>query len=156
MDFLKLHSQMNPQSDVVPPAKYPPQNKQHGTMGGVWTGIYKKESIAFTVKTACTVFIVVGVRPWEGGGGGVIVRCSLADVNSMWRPGSAADWQTVPLQSAANQPVSNSRCYRGHNVQPAAPPVTPLRLFLPSFAASPEPDAVFSQHAKAKRAGLPV
>lgn len=34
-----------------------------------WTGIYKKESIAFAVKTACTVFIGVGVlrgRPWGG------------------------------------------------------------------------------------------
>lgn len=30
-----------------------------------------------------------------------------------------------PLQSAANQPVSNTRCYRGHNVQSAVPPVTP-------------------------------
>ena len=27
------------------------------------------------------------------------------------RPGSAADWQTVPLQPAANQPVSNTCCY---------------------------------------------
>lgn len=84
----------------------------------------KKESIAFSVKTACTLFIVVGVLRgprW----GAVTVRRSLADVNSTWRPGSAADWQTVPLQSAANQPVSSARCYRGHNVQPAAPPVTP-------------------------------
>lgn len=27
------------------------------------------------------------------------------------RSGSAADWQTVPLQPAANQPVSNTCCY---------------------------------------------
>lgn len=98
-------------------------------MGNKWTGINKKESVAFAVKTACTVFIVVGVLRGR--------RCCpsfLADVNSMWRPGSAADWQTVPLQSAANQPVSITRCYRGRNVLPAcgAP-----RLFLPSFRSIP-------------------
>lgn len=118
---------MNPQSHVVPLAKHLSQKRTLNDEPWVacWTGIYKKESIAFAVKTACTVFIGVGVlrgRPW---GGGDIVCCSLADVNSMWRPGSAADWQTVPLQSAANQPVSNTRRYRGHNVQSAAPPVTP-------------------------------
>lgn len=166
---------MNPQSGDVPLAKHlskerkKPTNKKKEKKSepenGMWTGIYKKkkESIAFSVKTACMVFVVVRCPAWtalrgRGGGvlgaGGVIVRCSLADVNSMWRPGSAADWQTVPLQSAANQPVSSTRCYRGHNVQPAAPPVAPRSSsFHACLAASPPPPILSwtlssCQHAK--------
>lgn len=77
VDFLELHSQMNPQSDVVPLAKHLSQKRTPNDEPWVacWTGVYKKESIAFAVKTACTVFIVVGVlrgRPWGGGGGAIL------------------------------------------------------------------------------------
>lgn len=73
------------------------------------------KNVAFSVKTACTLFIVcdglvLSGRPCGTAG---LLYCLLLHCRCQQcvRSGSAADWQTVPLQPAANQPVSNTCCY---------------------------------------------
>lgn len=158
VNFLKLHSQMNPQSDVVPLAKHLSQKRTPNDEPWVacWTGIYKKESIAFAVKTACTVFIVVGVlrgRPWGGGRYCLWFPCRCQQYVEAWICSRLADGPS---------PVSGQPACQQHSLLPRTQcsvcraACDALLLFLPSFTACPETDAVFSQHAKAKRAGLPV
>lgn len=73
------------------------------------------KNVAFSVKTACMLFIVCDwlsclAAPWECGAASLsVVPLQMSTV--CVRSGSAADWQTVPLQPAANQPVSNTCCY---------------------------------------------
>lgn len=158
VNFLKLHSQMNPQSHVVPLAKHLSQKRTLNDEPWVacWTGIYKKESIAFAVKTACTVFIGVGVlrgRPWGGGRYCLLFPCRCQQYVEAWICSRLADGPSpVSGQPACQQhsPLPRTQC----SVCRAA--CDALLLCLPSFTACPETDAVFSPHAKAKRAGLPV
>lgn len=73
------------------------------------------KNVAFSVKTACMLFIVCDwlfclATPWDCGAS-VLSVVPLQMSTVCVRSGSAADWQTVPLQPAANQPVSNTCCY---------------------------------------------
>lgn len=72
------------------------------------------KNVAFSVKTACTLFIAcVGLSCLAAHGTAGLLYCLLFHCRCQQcvRSGSAADWQTVPLQPAANQPVSNTCCY---------------------------------------------
>lgn len=72
------------------------------------------KNVAFSVKTACTLFIVcVGLSCLAAHETAGLLYCLLFHCRCQQcvRSGSAADWQTVPLQPAANQPVSNTCCY---------------------------------------------
>ena len=71
--------------------------------------IWNIKNVAFSVKTACTLFIVCDgacpVRPPVGLQGCCIVCCSIADVNSVW----GLDLQQTGRQSlSSQQPTSLS------------------------------------------------
>lgn len=115
-------------SNIMPRTKHPSQKWR--TKDGPCED-WNIKNVAFSVKTACTLFIVCvcvgGSRPvWPPMGlQGCRIVLFHCRCQQCVRSGSAADWQTVPLQPAANQPVSNTCCYQEHNVQPAVPLLTP-------------------------------
>lgn len=118
MDFFKLHSQMNPHlctgadSNIMSLIKHLSQKWRTNDGQCVDRDI---KNVAFSVKTACTLFIGCDgpsclAAPLDCGEAVSSVVPLLMSTVCV-RSGSAADWQTVPLQPGANQPVSNTCCY---------------------------------------------
>lgn len=149
MDFFKLHSQMNPplrartDSNIMPRTKNPSQKWR--TKDGPCED-WNIKNVAFSVKTACTLFIVCeeGLSGWEVGGWSsclathgtaglsyCLVPLQMSTVREVWICGRLAD---SPLSS--QQPTSLSATLavsKKHNVQPAVPLLTPwggLWIFL--------------------------
>ena len=138
--------------------------------------IWNIKNVAFSVKTACTLFIVCDgacpVRPPVGLQGCCIVCCSIADVNSVW----GLDLQQTGRQSlSSQQPTSLSAtlavtksimfsllCHFQHHrgfVDFSLLSFLPWFFFPPSiFYSSPWSWMVSSVRAtcQAKREGLPI
>lgn len=117
IDFFKLHSQMSPHrraragSIIMPLIKHLSQNWR--TKDGQYVN-WNIKNVAFSVKTACTSFIVgdgLSCLAAHGTAGKLYCPFFRCRCQQCVRSGSAGDWQTVPLQPAANQPVSNTCCY---------------------------------------------